>query len=59
MKKKHGGARGRHWTLPANVLSICQFCGESYRATRIDSTTCSGRCRVALHRRKKEVRDEN
>jgi hypothetical protein len=29
----------------------CAVCGRSFLAARSDAKTCSGRCRVALHRR--------
>jgi uncharacterized Zn finger protein (UPF0148 family) len=31
--------------------AVCANCGAAYTATRIDSRTCSTRCRVALHRK--------
>ena len=32
---------------------ICEVCGEPFTAKRGGARTCSGACRIALHRRKK------
>jgi hypothetical protein len=30
----------------------CQYCGETFKSTRIHKLYCSGRCKVAAHRAK-------
>lgn len=39
----------------AQYLFTCDFCGESFQASRKDAKTCSARCRYA--RRYRQQRD--
>ena len=34
---------------------ICQHCGEPFQSKRVHKLYCSGRCRVAAHRARREI----
>ncbi len=49
-----GGGFRRAWYQKRFPSRVCQNCRKHFLSARKDATTCSPKCRVALHRKRKK-----